>query len=81
MTRLLNQEQSARTILNNVPNGLTASRLTAEKKNWKISNLVLPCGQCGYDCIPYRHQKQRYLAPVPMRPNPLTGGFSFLHVG
>ena len=36
MTRLLNQEQSARTILNNVPNGLTASRLTAEKK--KLEN-------------------------------------------
>ena len=74
--------------LKNVRNGLTASRLMAEKKkkrkkeNYrKISNLVLPCGQCSYDCIPYRHQKQRYLALVPMRPNPLTGGFSFLNVG
>ena len=41
MTRLLNQEQSARTILNNVPNGLTASRLTAEKKNGKFQ--ILSC--------------------------------------
>ena len=42
MTRLLNQEQSARTILNNVPNGLTASRLTAEKK--KIGKFqILSC--------------------------------------
>ena len=67
----------------NVPNGLTVSRLT-EKKNsnhWKISNLLLPCGRCGYDCIPYRHRKQRSLTLVPMRPNPLTGGFPFLHVG
>ena len=29
----------------------------------------------------YRRRKQRYLALVPIRPNPLTGGFSFLHVG
>ena len=42
MTRLLNQEQSARTILNNVPNGFTASRLTTEKK--KIGKFqILSC--------------------------------------
>ena len=61
------------------------SCLTARKINdWKVSNLrlsfVLPCDRCGYDCIPYRHQKPRYLAPVPKRPNPLTGGFSLLHI-
>ena len=61
------------------------SCLTAGKINdWKVSNLrlsfVLPCDRCGYDCIPYRHRKPRYLAPVPKRPNPLTGGFSLLHV-
>ena len=46
-----------------------------------VSNLVLPCGRCGYYWFSYRRRKQRYLALVPIRSNPLTGGFSFLHVG
>ena len=57
-----------------------ATRLK-QKNETTVSNLVLPCGRCGYYWFSYRRRKQRYLALVPIRPNPLTGGFSSLHVG